>query len=100
MRDNKYYLDSSLTLLDLAIKLDTNRTYLSNYINDEMNTNFYDYINSFRLEYAVQMVRNNNNKYTLLGIAESSGFNCVSTFRRCFVKKYGCTPSKYLDKKI
>lgn len=33
--------------------------------------------------------------YTVLEVAEKSGFNSVSTFRRAFVAAHKCSPNEY-----
>ena len=44
MTEKKLFLKSDLSLYDLASELDINRNYLSNIINEAMNTNFYNLI--------------------------------------------------------
>ncbi len=97
IRENRYYLDNSLTLQKLATLLGTNRQYLSTYINKEKQKTFYDYINDFRLEEAKNLMDGLDGecKYSMEEISEMSGFNSYSTFLRSFTKKYGQTPSKY-----
>ncbi len=98
MSEKRYYQDNTLTLQKLAQHLGTNRQYLSNHINQELHTTFYDYINNFRLEDAKAMLdsQNHENQYSLEEIALMSGFNSYSTFLRSFKKKYGLTPSQYV----
>ena len=43
--EEQIYLNPKLTLTDLALKVGTNRTYLSNYINHELKKTFFDFIN-------------------------------------------------------
>ena len=84
-----------LTVKELASLLGTNRTYLSEYLNNELNTNFFDFINSYRLQQAEVFLSDSNCRYTLEEIAEKTGFNSISTFRRAFYKKHNCTPSQF-----
>ena len=101
IRENRYYLDKTLTLQKLATLLGTNRQYLSNYINQEKAMTFYDYINDFRLEEAKNLLDglDGGRQYSIEDISSLSGFNSYSTFLRAFAKKYGQTPSKYLKNK-
>ena len=59
-------------------------------------SNFNDYINRLRLEYAIKQIKANS-LMTIDAIAESSGFNSRSTFYRTFQNVYGMTPSQYID---
>ncbi len=93
MGQERAYLNPKLTLSELALRVGTNRTYLSNYINQTLHQTFFDYINSLRLTYATELLVSTN--LTLEVLAERSGFNSLSTFRRCFLQTYGCSPSAY-----
>lgn len=97
MSKEQAFLNPKLTLSDLALRVGTNRTYLSNYINQTLNQTFFDYINAHRLTYATELLLTTN--YTLEVIAEKSGFNSLSTFRRCFMQTHGCSPSVYKKEK-
>ncbi len=101
MSEKKYYQDNTLTLQKLAQHLGTNRQYLSNHINHELHTTFYDYINDFRLEEAKAMLdsQSTENQHSLEDISVMAGFNSYATFLRSFKKKYGQTPSQYLTEK-
>ncbi len=97
MDNEQLYLNPELTLTDLVQRLGTNRTYLSDYISGELCTTFYDYINQLRIERkAIPLMLQPAHSYTLEYIAEQSGFNSITTFRRAFKKHKGMLPSKYL----
>lgn len=93
MTKDKMYLNPKLTLDYLAEYVGTNRTYLSNYINKELNLSFFNYVNGMRLNDAVQLLMTTDS--TLEVIAERSGFNSLSTFRRYFIYRKKCTPTVY-----
>lgn len=92
----KVFLNPKLTLTDLALKVGTNRTYMSNYINRELGKTFFDFINSLRLDFATDLLLSSN--MTLEVIAEKSGFNSLSTFRRYFIHVHKCSPTVYKRK--
>ncbi|MBE6305674.1 MAG: helix-turn-helix transcriptional regulator [Bacteroidales bacterium] len=98
MTEDRIWLRPHLTLADLALQVGTNRTYLSNYLNKTHSTTFYDYINSYRLEAALEQLKDPNNSATLIEIAESCGFNSLSTFRRVFQRAKGCSFTEYRRK--
>ena len=89
----KLFLDRSLTLTKLAMRVGTNRTYMSNYLNTVLHQTFFTYVNSLRLAYATELLL--TTQLTLAVIAERSGFNSLSTFRRCFQLTYGCSAATY-----
>lgn len=93
--EERLFLNPQLTLADLAAAVGTNRTYLSNYLNHELQTTFYDYINHFRLELAMERLADPENKATLIETAEECGFNSLSTFRRVFQRAHGCSVSEW-----
>ena len=95
MNEERVWLNAHLSLSDLASLIGTNRTYLSNYLNQTLNTTFYDYINHYRLEAALKMMEETNSNATITEIAEACGFNSLSTFRRVFMRAKGCTFAEY-----
>lgn len=54
------------------------------------------YIQTLRLEFAADMIRNNKD-YTIDAISQESGFSSRATFYRNFTKKYGITPTEYRE---
>lgn len=90
---DKVYLEPRLRLVDLAQKLGTNRTYLSNFFNKERQTTFYEFVNGYRISYSENLLTTTD--YTLDVVAELSGFNSLSTFRRAFSVKNNCSPQEY-----
>lgn len=91
--EEKIYLNPKLKLSDVARMVGTNRTYLSRFFNEENGQTFYDFMNNYRVEHATQLLRTSS--YTVLEVAEKSGFNSVSTFRRAFVAAHKCSPNEY-----
>lgn len=91
--DEKIYLDPKLRLTDLAQRIGTNRTYLSQYFNQSAAHSFYAYVNEYRVECAKRLLRDTG--YTLDVVASMSGFNSLSTFRRAFVQQVGVSPQQY-----
>ncbi len=94
MNEREIYLNSHLTLNELASELGTNRTYLSNYLNRELKVSFYDYVNSYRVARACRMIESDPD-ITVLDIVDSCGFNSASTFRRSFSREIGKTYGEY-----
>jgi AraC-like DNA-binding protein len=96
MREDKLYLNSDLTLNDLADSINISPNYVSQVINEEQNQNFFDFVNAYRIEEArKQLTDPAKNHLSVLGIAEESGFKAKSTFNKVFKELTDTTPSQY-----
>lgn len=92
----KPFLNPFLTIKDVSEEINVPSKYVSQVINESLNKNFYDFINSYRVEEASQQLSNEVNKdKTILEILYNSGFNSKSAFNTAFKKHWGITPSKY-----
>lgn len=89
------YRQAKLTLDELAEAIDIPSYLVSQHINHTLATNFFDYINTHRVEWVKQQLTNPNNNTTILEIAFAAGFNSKSTFNTVFKKQAGCTPSQF-----
>lgn len=87
------YLNPRLRLSELAMLLGTNRTYLSQYFNQNCESTFYDFVNDYRIHHAKLLLHSTDD--TLEIIAMNSGFNSLSTFRRAFVQREGMSPIEF-----
>ncbi len=96
VEEHKLYLRPNLSLQELAEELNTNRTYVSNYLSQQVGQTFYDYINRLRIERAALPLIVKHPEYTFEYVAHESGFASISTFRRAFSKHTGKTPSQYV----
>jgi AraC-like DNA-binding protein len=96
MQTEKPYLDAGLTLEQLSDRSEIPQHYLSQIINERLNRNFFDYINTYRVKEVMdKMADKKYENFSLLGIALDSGFNSKSAFNRFFKKATGNTPSDY-----
>lgn len=95
---NKPYLNSSLSLNQFAKDFGKSVHQVSYIINQELQSNFNDLVNKYRIETLLEKIKDPANGHlTLLGMAYECGFNSKSTFNRAFKKVTGMTPSSYLD---
>lgn len=93
----QHYLDPDLSLKRLADQLDIHPNKLSWLINERLDQNFNEYINSYRLAtFQVKAVDPANAHLTLLALAYESGFNSKTVFNTFFKKKVGMTPRKWI----
>ena len=96
MTEQKPYLESELSLFQLAKELNVSTHYLSNILNNYIHKNFYEFINHYRVdEVKRKIVSNKNDNFTLLAIALDCGFNSKATFNRIFKNYTGYTPSQF-----
>lgn len=98
MSKEKLYRDSELSLAALANRLDTQPNYLSQVINEREGKNFYDYVNTIRIEEFKRLAANpESRKFTLLALAQECGFNSKSSFNRYCKKVTGKSPSDFIQ---
>jgi AraC-like DNA-binding protein len=94
------FKNPELTLSDVAQKIPIHPNILSQVINSLEEKNFYDYINSQRVEeFKRIIILPNNKQYTLLALAFECGFNSKTSFNRNFKKATNLSPSEYLNQK-
>lgn len=101
MVQQRYYLQSNLSIESLAGHLKISRHHLSQVMNERFQKSYFDYINGWRLEEA--RARLSNPKfahYTISAIALDSGFSSVSSFNELFKKQYQLTPSKFRGERL
>lgn len=98
MSDELLYQDASLTREKLADYIGTNRTYLSQVINEKTGMSFSQYVCSFRINEAIRILSNQEDNTPLKAIAVDLGFNSMSTFYKSFQTSVGMTPSLYRKK--
>lgn len=99
MKSSKPFLDNEITLPKLASKLETKPHLLSQVINENFNTNFFDFMNSYRIdEIKERLVSSKFSNHTIAAIAYDCGFNSISSFNSAFKKKEKLSPSKYREK--
>lgn len=97
MREKKPFLNPELKLSDLAETLEIATNQLSQVINAELNKNFFDFINEYRVEEAKRrLVDAQFEHYSILAIALEVGFNNKASFNRVFKKHTTLTPSGFV----
>jgi len=99
MQLRKIYLDKDISLSKLAEDLGISIHHLSQVINEKLGKNFYDFINSQRIQEAEKQLINPDNKHlSIAAIAFEVGFNSLSAFNTAFKKFTGLTPSRFRKK--
>jgi AraC-like DNA-binding protein len=96
MIDDALYKKSDLSINDLSSKLGVHPNYLSQVINQKEKKNFYDFVNTYRIEEFKRLIAmQRNQQFTLLSLAYDCGFSSKTSFNRYFKKETGQTPSQY-----
>lgn len=93
MELEKLHLDPSLSLHKLARHVAIPPNYISQTLNETMGTNFFDFVNKWRIETAKPKIIANED--TVLNIALEVGFNARSSFYKVFKKETGKTPTEF-----
>ncbi|MBN2105405.1 helix-turn-helix transcriptional regulator [bacterium] len=92
----KPFLNSDLTLNQLADLLKVTPHNLSEVINTRLQQNFFDFINTYRVEQVKADLKNPDKIHLkVLAIAFDAGFNSKTAFNTIFKKITGKTPSQY-----
>ena len=94
MVEEELFKDSRLKLPKVAKELNTSPHRLSQYLNDNLNKSFNQYINEYRIGAAKELIKGND-QFTLEAIGYEVGFNSRSTFYTAFKKSTGVTPAVF-----
>jgi len=90
------FLNSDLTLDELAERTSIPAKKLSQFINEYHRQNFFDFVNSYRINEAKRILTESKDpKLTVLEVMYQSGFNSKSSFNTLFKKKTGQTPTEF-----
>lgn len=99
MKVNEPFMDSSLSVYDLAKQINVPSRELSVAINHNLNKHFFDFVNEYRIKKAMEIFKNTNDeKLTVLEVLYEVGFNSKSSFNTAFKKFTGTTPSEFKRK--
>lgn len=90
---------TDLRITDVSVELGSNRSYVSAVVNMFYNTNFSDFVNHYRVEYAKILLLSEEN-HILDYVADKSGFASVNSLLRAFRKETGTTPGQFRKKRI
>lgn len=97
MEEKEPYLDPLLTLNKLSVISSIPTYRLTKVLKQSLDSSFYDFVNGYRVEKVKRMLAEGKaDNYSILGIAEESGFNSKASFNRIFKKIAGQTPTSYL----
>ncbi len=99
MHVDRLFLNPDLRLSDLAAHLGKSRNQLSFVINGKMGKSFYDFINEYRVNEVMALMKDPGRAdEKLLSLAFDAGFNSKPSFNNVFKKLTGMTPSQFRDR--
>lgn len=99
MERERLYLDPTLSLVSLSEHVGSNRTYVTKALKDIKSCNFSDYVNHYRMEYALNLMKSTpKDKIIVQNIAVACGCGSIQTFYRLFKTYYNETPSQWIEK--
>ncbi len=96
MESDKPYLNTNLTQSDMANKIGISSHHFSEALHYGFQQNFYNFINSYRVQEAQQLMNKPEYKDAkIIAFAFDSGFKSKTSFNRVFKRHTGFTPSEY-----
>lgn len=96
MTDEKPFLNPDLKIQDISKEINIPVRELSVLINHQLGQHFYDFVNTYRVENAMEILKDSSkSKVTILEILYEVGFNSKSSFNTAFKKQTGNTPTTY-----
>lgn len=100
-KEKKPYLSDTLNINEVAIGIGIPARDLSFLLNQHFNQRFTDFVNAYRVQYAVEQIKQGYcDKFTLETLSKKSGFTSKSTFNSAFKKLINLTPSQYIAKEF
>ncbi|WP_114752035.1 helix-turn-helix domain-containing protein [Pleomorphovibrio marinus] len=96
MEENKFFKEENISIKDVSENIDERPYIVSHAINTCLGKNFFDLINSYRVEESKALMQDGRlNHLSLLGIAFEAGFTSKTAFNTAFKKHAGMTPSQF-----
>ncbi len=92
IKANKF-LQPNITIEDLAEDISSNRRYISEYLNDNLNQTFKSWIAQLKIEYSKSLLLDPHN-YTTTQVAEMIGYS-RSNYNKAFAKLIGQSPVQW-----
>ena len=89
----RIYREFELHIEDVAIRIGTNRTYLSKVLNQKFGYNFFRFVNRYRLEEAKELLLSTS--LEVHRIAKQVGYKNINTFNACFREYFGMSPKQW-----
>jgi AraC-like DNA-binding protein len=95
MVENSLWRKNNLRLNDLAAMMQLPKEYISQIINEQFSMNFFEFINRYRIEDAIHLIKNSPDEVTLIEIAYQVGFNNKVSFGKAFRTHSDMSPLEF-----
>ena len=96
LQEEELFRNPNLNMDILSKSIGLSKGYLSQIINAKEGKNFFDFINTYRVEdVKLKLTDSSFDHFNILGIALDAGFKSKSTFNSVFKKMTGKTPSQF-----
>lgn len=98
MKEGASYLIKNLTIHDFAKEIKISSRSISSCINKNSGINFNEWVNNFRVEKALEIMKDNNSlNLSIEGIGFESGFKSRSAMYAAFKRKFGKSPGHFRE---
>jgi AraC-like DNA-binding protein len=99
LEEELIFTQKGISLNLFANRFNVSTKLLSYTINREFGKGFNEFLNQYRVAYAIKKIEEGYlDDYTLEALGETSGFNSRTTFFNAFKKEMGYSPSEYWKK--
>lgn len=88
---------NDVTISDCSKTIGYSKSHISHCLSKSLKQTFSEILNSFRISYARNLLRNENMSIFNVGI--ECGFNCERSFQRAFKNATGMTPKQFRENK-
>jgi AraC-like DNA-binding protein len=94
--EQKPYLNPELSLSDVARAIGVNTTYLSQVMNRQLNINFFTFVNRYRIDHSINLIKTYQGDVSSNLLCIESGFKSKSVFYKLFRERTGFSPQEYV----
>ena len=95
MNNQKPHLNENCTIQAVSENVGLSVHLLSNILNQQINTNFSDFVNDYRVEEAKKLLKSSDKTKTIELIGFECGFGSKSAFNKAFKRNCNLTPSQF-----
>jgi tetratricopeptide (TPR) repeat protein len=95
----RIYLEKDMSLVKMASILNTNTKYASIIISEYRSKKLTNYINDLKIDYIVELLKNQNKfrNYTNKALAEEAGFGSTQIFTKAFINRNKISPTYFIQ---